>query len=403
MENNGKTQVDGQEATGFAALSDVSADSIFDDLTKNVIEDKPNDDKGNITDDQEIKDFEIPDDKKDGNDKSKGDGGDDQSKGKGEDDSNPKPNDEKGGEKDNEFKLPGEENDDDSGNDGGNASTDNWVDLGKELGFEVKEDSFDVFKKSYEEFKENEKKELEKSIVSKKKDDLLLAYDAEAQLIIKGLDAGLTLEQIQKPFAKIDQYLSMGDADLIAEDLRLQGWPEDKIEKKILDLTETEKLELHAFEIRKSLEDSKKEISLSREKELSDIKAQQEQKMKDTLNKEAEEIHSQLKTVQSFMESPIKEKHINYVMNKWKNGEYHEDFKDPKVIADFLLYKEFGAQGIKNLANKKLQEGRSAVVKKLHNIPPITSGNQGSNTKSNNNESSIGNFAIFEGLSEEQV
>lgn len=397
MENNGKSPAEGQEAIGFAALSDVSADSIFEEFITPTGEKK--EDNGSEEEEPEVKEIVVPGEKKDGDDGD--DKGGDEKDGKGGDKGNGSEEEEE--EEGNEIILPGEEPAAKKGDSQEEPNTESWTDLAKELGFEIKEDNFEEFKKSYDIFRETEKAELEKEYKVKGKEDLLVSFDPEAQFIIKALDAGLTMDQIQKPFAEIDKFLSLSDADLVAQDLRLQGWPEDKIEAKVLDLTETGKLELNAFEIRKILEDSKKEISLSREKELSDIKTQQEQKVKDTLNKEAEEIHKQLKTVQTFMESPIKDKHIDYVMNKWKNGEYHEAFKDPKKIADFLLYSEFGEQAVKNLANRKLQEGRSKIVKKLHNIPPLTTGNAGSSTKANNNESPVGNFGILEGLTEDQV
>jgi hypothetical protein len=339
----------------------------------------------------EIKIPENPDDKANvGDDK-----GDNKGDDKGADDKS-----KQGNEPTDDLKLPGEEDDksqsDDKSNDDDDSNS--WLSVGKALELDVKEDSFDAIKEAFT----NKIEAVKAEVQSVKKEDLIMKYDVEAQIIIKGLEAGLTIEQINKPLDKIDGFLKMSAADLVAEDYRLQGWEEDKIEAKILDLTETGKLELADYEIRKELEATKKEISENRLKDIEALKSQQDLKIKEQLNKESDEIHKELKTVQSFMESPIKEKHVEFVMNKWKNGDYHEAFKDPKLISKFLIWNEFGEQAQKNLANKKFQEGRDGIVKKLHNTPPIVSSGGGT-PKTENTESPIGNFSILEGVKAEDL
>lgn len=379
MENDGKSPVEESEQTlGFGALSESDVvGSLFEEAAPAKTEDEIKNDQNQKN--QEINEIIIPGEEAKGNE---GDNkGDDKGDGKGTN----------GDEGDDLLK-------DKSTND---SSEDNWLKVAKELELDVKEDSFDAFKSAYSNKLLALKEEVKTELQVQKKDDLLSTYDVEAQIIIKGLDAGLSLEQIQKPLEKIDNFLKMNDADLVAEDYRLQGWEEDKIEAKILDLTEAGKLELTAYEIKQELKTARTEISDKRLQDIEALKTQQEERVKTQLSKETEQIHEQLKTVQQFMESPIKEKHVAHVMDKWKKGEYLEAFKDPVMISKFLLWNEFGEQAQKVLANKKFQEGRDGIVKKLHNVPPMQQG--AGAPAASKNESPIGNFSILEGVKDDQL
>jgi len=388
MENGKKPPVEESTQTlGFGALSESDVvGSLFEEATPAKTDEE-------IKNEQNLKDQEINEIIVPGED-AKGKDGDDKGDDKGDNKGDDKSGDDKGGDNDADDDLLKDKLTNDS-------SEDNWLKVAKELELDVKEDSFDAFKSAYSNKLLALKEEVKTELQIQKKEDLLSTYDVEAQIIIKGLDAGLSLEQIQKPLEKIDNFLKMSDADLVAEDYRLQGWEEDKIEMKVLELTESNKLELTAYEIKQELKAARTEISDKRLQDIEALKTQQEERIKTQLNKETEQIHEQLKTVQQFMESPIKEKHVAHVMDKWKKGEYLEAFKDPKVISEFLLWKEFGEQAQKVLANKKFQEGRDGIVKKLHNVPPIQSG--AGAPAATKNESPIGNFSILEGVDSNQL
>lgn len=274
-----------------------------------------------------------------------------------------------------------------------------WLPIAKELDLTIKADTFEDFKIAFKEKMDAIKNES----VTAKKEDIISSFKPESQLMILGLENGLTMEQINKPFASIDNFLAMNDVDLVAEDLKLSGMPEALVEKEITRLSDANLMDVEAFKIRKFLTDEKETMKTQSIKDLNDLSAKNEQRKIDLIAKDTTEIHSSLKSITKVLESNIGEKHIDFVLNKYKKGEYQELLKDSNFVAKAILHHEFGEKAASLLAKKKFDEGRNGIVNKLHNIPPIVNGPGGQTVVTQSSSEVIGNFAFLEGLNAEDL
>jgi hypothetical protein len=295
------------------------------------------------------------------------------------------------------FKLPGEE----GSKPNLETSSDEemkWVDVAKEIGFELKEDSFDAFQKAKNEFIENIKNESKKEVEVKSFKEQIAELPAETQLLVLGLKNGLTEEEIHKPFKMIADFKALSDADLVAKDFELQKYPQDLIDHKIEELTENGKLELKAKELRLILDKNEEVLLNNKLQEIKQLELESEENFKNKIAKESEIIEKHINTIDTFMEAPISKKTKDYLVEKWKSGAYHELAKDPDRIAKFIIWNEFGEQGIANLKNKSFEKGRDEKKNKLHVIPPVIETGSIVDSQNENARNPVGNWEAFSHL-----
>lgn len=286
-----------------------------------------------------------------------------------------------------EFKIPGVEGDQ-SGSEGESperkaalealAKDQSWINLGKVRGLDVKENTFESFESALDSKSAADIAAAKLTAKEDAKKEILAEKPAEAMAIIEGLEQGLTIDEILRPTAVIEQLEALSDAELVAEDCRLKNWTDDQIEKHIADLTEREVLEVTAKPLRDILKANREGLAQKQLERFTSLKQSKEAAIVEARTRESEEIKSTLITMKDFMGVPITQRTVDHLIQKWNKGEYHEAFKDSKVISEFLMYKEFGEQGLKALKNREYQRGRDDKAKKLHNIPPIQqNGNAG--------------------------
>lgn len=270
-----------------------------------------------------------------------------------------------------------------------------WKALAKVRGIEIPEDSFEAYDKGL-----NEAFSVEKAAIAAaaKKEGYDLKFDefpVDAVMIIEGVKSGKTVEQILAPIKELEKLEVLSNAELIAEDLRLQGWEQEAIDKHIADLTEKDRIIVEAQPLRVFIKNQKEIIAKEQAENYAQMQQAREVREANARIKESEEIKSALVSMGKFMDVPITDKVVDHIQKKWNAGEYHEAFKDPKVISEFLIYKEFGEQGVKNLRNREYQRGRDEKTKKLHNIPVIDTGGTGAVAKKGNAVKAEGNFAAL--------
>ena len=115
-----------------------------------------------------------------------------------------------------------------------------------------------------------------------------------------------------------------------------------------------------------------------------------------TVAEQLESVKKSLNTVSEYMETPLTEKHKEYVAKKFADGKYADILKDPKAMADFLLYQEFGKHGIANLKTKATQEAKMKYKKDRHAIPPLPGEGAGSKSSQNNTgQEAAGNWSAL--------
>jgi len=269
-----------------------------------------------------------------------------------------------------------------------------WINIAKVNGFEIPENTFDAYTKGLNEIRQAEK-EAAIIVAKKEAEDLKLdTLPVKAVMIIKGLETGKSMEQILAPIKQIETFEAMSDADLVAEDLKLSGWADEAIEKHMQDLIDEDRVDVAAQPLRVLLKTQKENIAKEQAENFSQMQLARENRVKEARTKESEQIKSSLVSMKTFLDVPITDKIVAHVQQKWNTGEYHESFKDPKLIAEFLMYKEFGDQGLKSLAQREYVRGRDEKAKKLHVIPPVQKTAGKINTIES--KSAIGNFGALD-------
>lgn len=251
------------------------------------------------------------------------------------------------------------------------AKESSWVNLAKLHGATITENTIEAYEAGIKEKNTAREAELLKVAEQSVKDKLLTERPVEAMVILEGLDAGLTIEQILQPKKEIEALEALSHAELISKDCELRGWPQDMIDKYIADLTENDKLDITAQPLRDLLSTNKEAIDQKQLEQIAALKQSKATKEAEARVRDSEEIKNTIVSMKNYMGVPIDEKVVNHIVQKWNKNEYHEAFTDPKVIAEFLMYKEFGAQGLKALENRAYQRGRDEKAMKLHNVPPV--------------------------------
>lgn len=270
-----------------------------------------------------------------------------------------------------------------------------WMALAKVRGVEITEDSFEAYNKALDEKfvadttlkVEEAKKEARELELSK--------LPVEAVVIIEGVKEGFSIEEILEPKREIQKLKALSDADLIAKDCELKGWPQNIIDKHIADLTEADKLDVTAQPLRDILNANEETIAKRQLEQITQLKQSRAATELKVRKDEAVEIKNTLTSMKTFLDLPIHDSVVNRVMQKWENNEYQEAFKDPKVVAEFLMYKEFGEKGVKSLKQREYERGRDEKASKLHNIPPL--GNVGGKHTSTGAVKAEGNFGALPG------
>lgn len=299
-----------------------------------------------------------------------------------------------------EFKLPDEKEEEKLAPTTEQEAESSWKELAKPLGIELAEDTYEAYTTAVNntiEAKVATAKELA-MVDAQKAVEEKFAKTPEAKQLLEFLNNNGTFEEYIKPTAEIEKLQALSDSELVAKDLELRGWDSDKIDSYIEDRIEKGKLDLDAYELRKILDTNKANITQERVAAQKEYVQKEQLRVKEAMEKDTNQIREALGKTNEFMDTKIGDKHKNFVMQKYEKGEYQELFKNPEAVAEFLLYKEFGKQGIENLKGKSFQNGKETIAKKLHNVPPKS--NAGGKRIETQVKSHIGNVEALSDLSD---
>lgn len=262
--------------------------------------------------------------------------------------------------------------------------------LAKAQGIDLTEDSFEAYNKAVEQKYVSQIEEAKKVT----EDVLLEKYSPEARATIDLLNSGLSLEQIYAPLQEINQLKQLDDVSLVRKALEeatmpdgSKMWDVETIEAQLEKLTENGKIETEAKAVRRLLEAEEQGIKIENENRL---KKYQEGKVKQVEMQRQEsnaKFEKAMSTVTEFMGGRLSDEAKQAIVRKQQSGAYNDLLNDPKTLAEFVLYKEFGPKAIKNIENTAFQRGRDEKTKKLANVPPVTQNGQGrviTNTQANN-------------------
>lgn len=275
-----------------------------------------------------------------------------------------------------------------------------WKDLAKtNFGVEIKEDTYEAYDAAVKETIAAEKARAKEEAMAdvKKQFEETVAKAPESKLYLDFINNGGTHDEWMNPTREIQKLKALSDSELVAKDLELQGWSEENIEIELEEQVEKNRLKKNADALRLVLDTNEANIVKERA-DAQKIFVQQEQlRIEKAKEKDTNQIREAITKRNEFMDTPISEKHKDFVMKKYEKGEYHELFKDPNTIAEFLLYKEFGKQGVERLKSKSFENGKETIAKKLHNIPPKTNAG-GKRVAESQTKSPIGNVEALSDL-----
>jgi len=265
-----------------------------------------------------------------------------------------------------------------------------WLAVAKAQGVEIKEDSFEAYTQAVEE-KYNAKIEEVKTLTE---DKVLEKYSPEARATIELLNSGLTMEQIYAPVQEIQSLKQLDDVSLIRKALEEQTMPDgtkmwdvDMIDAKIEKIAESGRTEIEGKEIRRQLDAMEQQIKLDHSNKLRQFQEKKVQLAEQQKQESAAKFTQAMSTVTEFFGGKISEDAKQAIIKKHQSGAYDNLLSDPKKVAEFVLYNEFGQKAIKNLENTAFQRGREEKTKKLVNVPPVTQNGNGrviTNTTSDN-------------------
>ncbi len=255
------------------------------------------------------------------------------------------------------------------------SEDESWITLGNELGYEVKEDSLEGYKAAQDEFVNNKLAEIESADIVKR----FAHVPVESQIYIRGINAGLTPEQIEAPKLQIAKWEAMDDSELIAESLRNQKYDEKYIEFKLAEYVAEDKLALAATPLRKQVADEKANLAQA---QLADIEA--------TEIKQAKIVERQndlvafkkaVDMIPEFMGTKLSDANKQLIVDKYLKDEYHGVLKSHKDLAEFAVWKEYRKEAEQKLRSKILEDKSKEDKNELHNIPVIPKSGQNSVSK----------------------
>ena len=248
-----------------------------------------------------------------------------------------------------------------------------WIETAKELGFEIKEDTFEAFKVANEKRLEDIRLEERNKQYELKLDE----HSERSKELIKFLDKGGDVKDFLEPLKVYDEAMKLSAEELVEIDLQTKNWDPEKIKEQIEILKEEGKLEQTGYALTKQIEANKsaKENQLLAQQE--QLFQEKETKRLEVVEKENNAIKDVVFKKDEYRGGKLNKEVKEAIYQKWLNGDYRKRFEsDPDFVVNAILDAEFGEKQFKQLAKDKFQEGKEKIVAKLHNTKKVEKGVQ---------------------------
>lgn len=238
-----------------------------------------------------------------------------------------------------------------------------WADLGKVLDFEVKDDSEEGLKTSFNEFLKTKVSEAVEAAKATTLEKELAAIDPEAQMLFDFVKTGGKVEEFTAPLKPYERLEAMDNETLIREAEKLAKTPEADIDAKIVELTDAGKIDEEAKGIREYVKAEK--IKFQQE-----IVKKRQETFQKTYKAENDSIKTALDKVENIFDIPLKKEVRQTLAEKIPN--YRERFKnEPELVARAIALLELGDQA-KGLIHKKgYEEATSKLTGKIFNLEDV--------------------------------
>lgn len=276
-----------------------------------------------------------------------------------------------------------------------------WKGVASDLGFDLPEDSFEVFTKT---FKENfvPKAEVDR-LTAVSRESLLATLDPKIATAFELIEMGVPQELALNPTKLQDDYLAMESAALVRESLAAQkGWTDEMVDAQMEELAaDPQKLEVKANIVRANLNAVKQDI-LQEQAQL--VQKFTEQKQQEAYQRKVaadNQFKEALTKESTFMGLKLSQEVKDAILTKYSKGLYEDALNPAQAKLRAILQLEYGDKFAKVVQSKAKEEGKAEIVRKLSDIPPKTP--QGgsrvqvvSSDNHNENKAPLSNVPIFE-------
>jgi hypothetical protein len=193
---------------------------------------------------------------------------------------------------------------------------------------------------------------------------------SEAKLIFDLMAQGQTLEQINAPINSINELRALAPEQLIRKNLEgLAIYTPEQIDYQIEKMVADGKVELEHGILMNSLKLMEDNINTQRKEQINQYNARQEQVKEQKRLQELNSFKTALDKKTTFMDKKLTDDNKRTLLNEFSNGATEQLLKNPDDIAEFMLWKKYGKQGLSYLKAKAQEEATLAKMKAQHNIP----------------------------------
>jgi len=202
-----------------------------------------------------------------------------------------------------------------------------------------------------------------------------------------GTDA---LQDFISPLSQYDKYLALPKEALVEENLKAlkdeKGQPfysEEEIADKMIEFEEEpSKLKAEYDKIRLSLIDGRKQSAQILAERLETEKQYLSQKKEESFVDDLK-VLDEIKRTDSFAGVKISDNGKQVLAKSIEDKELQVLLKDPKFLANSILFHKFGDQALKTIAKVEFEKGKNKALSRQYNIPSINGGTPGSATNPN--------------------
>jgi len=264
-----------------------------------------------------------------------------------------------------------------------------------ELGFTIPDESFDTFKKT---FQENfvPKAEVEK-IAEANKEKYFSTLPPQIAAAFDLIALGVPEELALNPTKVQDEYLAMDDVQLVRSAIATKkGYDEAMVDAEVEALAaEPTNLEMQAKIIRANLNNAKEEILNEQSQLVQKYTEQKQQAIQRQKEQEETQFKEALANEQAFLGLTLSKEYKDGLWNNYKKGKYNEILSPAQAKVRAIILMESGDKFAKTALSKAKEDGKAEIVRKLSDVPikAGTGGGQHQPLVPNNQEENKGAFS----------
>lgn len=246
-----------------------------------------------------------------------------------------------------------------------------WGDLAKELDLgEDVENDLDKFKEGFKKRIERAKTEGFEEAQAKQKavsiEEELSKLPVEAQAQFKILATGDTFKDEKTQINNLKGWIEVEDEALLRAVYKEKKWDDERIERKIAILAQSDSLKDEAddvrIELREQIDQKEKQIQVKTDENWKTLIAT----LKNKENEFSTEVKNHIGKLTKIFDVPLKEKNIQR-LNEGLESFRKRITTDPDFVAKVYANHVYGEQAVKVMSSEKFKEGRKESIAQFRN------------------------------------